>query len=211
VDNPGNFIDVGWKDPSIIKFAPEKLREHRLHVKEKDGFRFSPFRVCDMPGVFLYRRNATFNHKTFLTEESVNWGTTGGEKDSLGIKGSRSVMLAAMRLVYYLGFRTVYLLGCDFKMEKRKYGNYAWRQDRSNSSIKGNNRTYEVLNERFKALLPLFKEGGLEVFNCNPDSGLEVFPHMEYEKALTLAGQECAVPVDTDGWYSHGKEMKKHK
>jgi hypothetical protein len=34
-----------------------------------------------------------------------------------GITDKRSVMLVALRLLHYLGFGTVYLLGCDFKMD----------------------------------------------------------------------------------------------
>lgn len=201
VDDPGNFLDIGWKDPSIIKFCPMSSYNRRLIVKEKDGtFRNSQFKTNDMPAVFYFRRNGKFNAETFLTENSVNWGNAEGVVDHLGWKGSRSVMLAAIRLVHYLGFREVYLLGADFKMELGAQ-NYAFQQHRHEGSVKGNNSIYRSLNERFEALKPHFEKSNFKVYNCYKESGLTVFPHLSYDQALARATKTCSKPIDTEGWY----------
>lgn len=208
VDDPGNFVDIGWKDPSITKFAPVGHYHKFLIAKEADGrFRPSQFKVRDMPGVFYFRRNCLFRPKTFLTENTVNWGCDDDVTDELGCKGGRSVMLAGLKILHYLGFRNVYLLGADFRMDNGKQ-NYAFRQDRSESSVKGNNNTYESLNKRFTSMLPEFNASGFKVYNCFKKSGLQSFPFISYEKAIEDASQRFIKPIDTEGWYDR-KEREK--
>lgn len=208
VDDPGHFVDTGWKDPSILKLVPSGKLNKQLHVKQPDGsFKASAFRVTQMPACLFFRRNERFQAETFLTEGTVNWGTHGKHTDHLGIKGSRTVMLSAVRLLYYLGIRTIYLLGVDFKMVDGEK-NYVFTQFRYDKSVKGNTDSYAALTKRFQALIPYFKAAGLQIFNCNPDSGLKVFPHKPYEQAVAEATRECSKEVDTEGWYDHDKTMK---
>lgn len=47
VDDPGRFIDVGWKDPGILKFVPVCHWGRKLRVQAADGtMRDSVFRVA---------------------------------------------------------------------------------------------------------------------------------------------------------------------
>lgn len=211
VDDPGNFIDAGWKDPSITKFVPMGHSPKYLVVKEADGsFRGSQFRVNEMPAVYYFRRNHMFRPHQFLHENTVNWGCGDEETDELGCKGGRSVMLAGVKMLYYLGFRTIYLLGADFKMEHGKQ-NYAFAQDRSQSSVNGNNSTYEKLNKRFSALKPELETAGLKIFNCYKHSGLTAFPYLPYKDAIQQASGKFDKMVDTAGWYDRKDREKKAK
>jgi hypothetical protein len=81
------------------------------------------------------------------------------------------------RLLYYLGVRRVFLLGCDFRMAERQ-PNYAFPQYRNRASIASNNRLYATLNRRLQRLGPYFDEAGYQVFNCTPGSGLTVYPYV---------------------------------
>jgi len=119
-------------------------------------------------------------------------------------------MLAALSLLHYLGFRSVYLLGADFRM--RETEKYAFDEGRTKAAIRHNNVLYEALDRRFKALAPHFAEHGFKVWNCTPGSGLTAFPQMEYAKAIERAGAECSKPIDTRGWYAPVKgEVDKEK
>lgn len=208
VDDPGNFLDIGWKDPTITKFVPIGHSHKLLVVKEADGnFRASQFRVKEMPGVYYFRRNLKFQPKRFLLENSVNWGMADSESDELGCKGGRSVMLASIKILHYLGFRTVYLLGADFNMSKDKQ-NYAFKQERTESSVNGNNSTYANLNKRFSSLLPEFKACGMNIYNCYKESGLTAFPHMKFEKAVYKASNTFTKSIDTEGWYDRKDREK---
>ncbi len=204
VDSPGRFIDTGWKDPGIVKFVPMAHWNGRLRIQKPNGaMKPSAFRVNQMPSVLLYRRGEHFDHRTFLDEDIVCWGNPGSTKDSLGIKGKRSVMLVALRLLHYLGFRTVYLVGADFRMaDDRKY---AFEESRSNAAIRHNNVLYEALNQRFEAMADYFRRSRFAVWNCTPDPdacGLKAFRHMPFEDAVEKAAAECGKPVSTRGWYT---------
>jgi hypothetical protein len=139
VDDPSHFIKSIWLDPKIMKFVPYSHSEKFIFDNQK--WEKTNIRVGDCPNMIFFKRNEKFVAEQFLNEDTFNWGN----HSDLG--GGRSVMLVAIRLLYYLGFRKVYLLGCDFDMsEQRKYH---FEQDRSEASIKGNNSTYEKLISRF--------------------------------------------------------------
>jgi len=201
VDDPGRFIDTGWKDPGITKLVPMCHRVRKLRIQNSDGsMQPSAFHVSQMPSVLFYRRSNHFDHERFLTSDSVPWGNDGNQADTLGIKGKRSVMLAALRLLHHLGFRTVYLLGCDFKMADDR--RYAFDEARAPNVIRYNNTLYESLSRRFEALLPHFEQHNFRVVNCSPGSALSVFERMTYEDAIKQAASECSKPINTTGWYT---------
>ena len=114
----------------------------------------------------------------------------------------RSDILAppiAFRLVHHLGFSTVYLLGCDFKMDAER--KYAFDEHRAANAIRHNNVLYDSLSRRFEALKPHFEKHRFRVVNCSPGSALEVFEKMAFEDAVKAAASECGKPIRTDGWY----------
>jgi len=213
VDDPGRFIDTGWKDPGVLKFVPVCHWGRKLRIQAKDGtMRDSVFRVAQMPSVLFFRRSNHFDHERFLTGDTVPWGNDPKSTDSLGIKGKRSVMLVALRLLHHLGFRTVYLLGCDFRMAADH--KYAFDETREAAAIRHNNVLYDSLSRRFEALLPHFEKHRFRVVNCSPGSGLGVFERMTYEEAIAAASAECAKPVSTQGWYTPvdaGREVAQGK
>ncbi|MEO0715395.1 MAG: hypothetical protein AAFY58_00240 [Planctomycetota bacterium] len=201
VDDPGRFIDTGWKDPGVLKFVPVCHWGRKLRIKAKNGsLRDSSFRVAQMPSVLFFRRSNHFDHERFLAGDTVPWGNDPKSTDSLGIKGKRSVMLAALRLLHHLGFRTVYLVGCDFKMAADR--KYAFDETREAAAIRHNNVLYDSLSRRFEALRPHFEKHRFRVVNCSPGSELGVFERMSFEDAIAEAGKECSKPVNTQGWYT---------
>lgn len=206
-DDPRKFLSSGWLDPRIIKIVPRGKAKKTLRKKEGKMFRETEIQARDCPGTLFYERNLHFDPSTYLDEPTVNWGCSGKKEDALGIRGARSVMLSAVRLCYYLGFRDVYLLGCDFKMEKGRQ-NYAFEQDRWASSIRGNNNTYNALKARFEALKPYFEKKGFSVYNCNPESELEVFPYRSFKEGLSKFRDRVPEIEDTLGWYDVEDKVK---
>jgi hypothetical protein len=188
VDNPTHFIKSIWLDPKIMKFVPLCYSTHTIFDNEK--WIPTDTTVGDCPNVWFFRRNATFNHKQFLFEDTFNWGN---DKDH---GGARSVMLVAIRLMYYLGVRNLFLLGCDFHMDENT--KYHFEQDRSRGSINGNNSTYKTLIERFTQLKPTFDEVGFNIYNCNRKSGLKVFPFVDYNEAINIAKGEMPEDITNE-------------
>lgn len=200
VDHPRRFIDTGWKDGRILKFAPASHAALHLGVQGEDGrIRNSAFKAGQMPSTLFYRRTNGFDHTRFLRGESVMWGCGNKQADTLGLTGKRSVMLVALRLLHHLGFRTVYLLGCDFAMSEDR--RYAFDETRTDQAIRNNNSLYDGLRRRFEALRPHFDAEGFRVVNCSPGSALDTFDRMDFADAVEQSASECSKPVGTRGWY----------
>ena len=178
VDEPERFLKSIWLDPKIIKFVT--MTQYDRVIFDNERWQMTNKKVGECPNVVGYRRNEKFNPARFLEETHLNWGC---DKDN---GGGRSVMLPALRIMYILGFRKVYLLGCDMKMSETY--TYHFDEQRSKGAINGNNNTYDRLKEEYLSQLkPYFDKAGFQVFNCNPDSNLKVFPFIKFEDAIKEA------------------------
>jgi len=228
VDEPESFIKSIWLDPTIMKFVPYDYVESKLF--DSTTWKMTELKVGQCPNVSYYRRNENFNSKRFLFEDTFNWGNHTNlcqcgfwrpepKKDEKKIVtcpkcnkrrfGSRSVFLPALRLLYFLGVRSVFLIGCDFRMNNKK-SNYSFKQSRSNSSVVNNNSTYEMLSERMEELKPIFEAMGFQVFNCNPKSKLDIFPIVSFEDAVSAATAHMPMVEKerTAGLYERKKSKK---
>jgi hypothetical protein len=202
LDAPGHFCDAIWRDPGITKFVPQGHLSSPLRVRNGRGrLVYSRETPRAMPAVFGYVRNHEFVPQRWLAEASFNCGHGEGQRDCGGNSGSRSVMYVALRLLYYLGIRRVYLVGCDFRMADGQQ-NYAFAQHRTRASVASNNRLYATLNRRLLLLRPYFEAAGYQVFNCTPDSGLTVFPHLDFAAAVRQAGAVVPGRMETAGMYA---------
>jgi hypothetical protein len=203
VDSPTHFIKSVWHDPKITKFVPFCHTEKTIF--DNESWKEDSTKVGDCPNVLFYRRNEHFQSEQFMTEDTFNWGN----HKSHG--GGRSVMLVAFRMLYHLGIRNLYLLGADFNMDENN--KYHFEQDRSRGSQSGNNSTYRHLNERFNSIKPTLEAMGYNVWNCNPDSKLTAFPHMDF---LDAANRACAnLPIieteRTEGLYDREAKERQAK
>jgi len=183
VDSPDKFLYTNWFDPQTLNIVPHGFNNKWIwNCDAKDS---AKKQVKDCPNVAYYQRNNGFDPETFLTENTFNWGNSKEYSDENFRTGCRSVMLVAIKLLYYLGFRHVYLLGCDFNMSETQ--KYSFDQGRKNSAIRNNNSTYKQLDWRFKKLLSTFKKAKFNVYNCNKDSALTAFPYLSYSDAINQA------------------------
>jgi hypothetical protein len=203
VDSQDHFLRSIWLDPTIMKFVP--ICHAGKHIFNSDEWKFMDLRVGDCPNMVYYKRNEHFQAKQFLWEDCLNWGN---HKD---YGGGRSVMLPAIRILFILGIRSIYLLGADFKMDANN--KYHFDQDRRPGSISGNSATYLKLNKWFTELRPLFEAQDLFIYNCNSDSNLKAFDFVSFEKALEQVFNEFD-EIDiknerTNGLYDTSHDDKK--
>jgi hypothetical protein len=197
VDDPTRFMRSIWEDPTIMKIVPQAHFEKQLFDKKKDIVINKVVGEC--PNVIGFRRNEHFQEEQFFYEDTVNWGN---HKDH---GGGRSVMISSIRLCHLLGFKRVYLVGCDFKMSPTN--KYFFKEERTKGAIKNNNDSYELMNKYFSSLLPYMEELGFEVYNCYKESGLKAFPYKNFETAINeniIDISEC-----TNGMYKPPKEKNK--
>jgi hypothetical protein len=187
VDDPSRFNLSMWLDPKIQKFVPmaafnKPLWDNRLITSTnavEQQWHESQIKLSDCPNIFGYRRNERFDAARFLYEETINWGC----HSRYG--GGRSVMLAALRILFLLGFQNVYLLGVDFEMSGEK--KYHFKEDRPAGTIRANMQTYAKLQRWFTELQPHFLKEGFLVRNCNSKSKLTAFPFMPFDEAIKRA------------------------
>ena len=202
VDDPKRFLLSIWLDPTIQKIVPHAHAEKKLF--DSTTWKDSDILVGQCPNVLYYHRNAKFHAERWLYEDTINWGNTGEHG------GCRSVMLPALRILFLLGFRRVYLMGADFTMSEDY--TYHFDEQRATAAVKCNLNTYDKMkNEYFPQLKPYFDAEGFEVYNCNQNSGLKVFPYMPFDQAVS----ECTTRLGdifnerTWGMYSKPSERQK--
>jgi hypothetical protein len=196
VDDPSRFLRSIWEDPTIMKFVPLSHFEKPIWDNKKDDF--STDLVGSFPNVIGYRRNEHFDADKWLFEDTINWGN---HKD---FGGGRSVMLSSIRICHLLGFKTVYLLGCDFEMSEDK--KYFFEEQRSKNAINNNNNSYKKMMEYFELLRPKFDKIGFNVYNLNNESKLKAFQFKSFEEAVKQ--ETLDVSDKTFGMYINRKKGK---
>jgi hypothetical protein len=209
-DNTAIFHANILLDPTIVKFIPLSLLNGIFYIERND--KKIKKEINTTPNVYYYQKRSTFNTKKFLSGVGVRYGCEKREKDDLGIRGGRSTMLAAFKIMYMLGITRVYLLGCDFNMQHDDAGDgkgltYAFSQYKHNGGVNSNNKCYDILTKRFEALQPIFLDNDFKVFNCTKNSKLEVFPSVSLFDAINYAQRNIISNPNTQGYYG-GKENK---
>lgn len=183
VDGADKFLYTAWQDPKILKLVPDYMRKKWLW--NSDLAKPCDVAVKQCPGVVYFKRTSGFSADTFLTEPGACWGNSKDQRDANGVPGRRSVLLVALKALYMLGFRHVYLLGVDFNMQPDRP--YSFAEQKTKGACKGNNSTYAQLQWRFEQLQPRFEKAGFRVYNCNPASKLTAFETLDYAEAVRRA------------------------
>ncbi len=204
-DPPSKFSHSIWLNPQVRKFVPTvKLSRHRGRLRRKVDcrFEFLPLIVSECPEVWGFARRSYFlPDDSFFTDPAASWGNNRAASQVNGQPRTLSTMLLAIRLLYYLGSRRIYLIGVDFNMS---VGNgYFFCQNRSSESCVSNNNAYIVLNKWLCTMQAngVFNRFGLEIYNCNRYSGLRAFPYVSFEDAIVDAKGMVEDEPDLSGWY----------
>lgn len=207
MDSPRRFLQSIWEDPRIMKFCGTgKWKDNIWDYKkwEEAGFpETNDFKhikkVQDCPNVYHIKRNTKFEAEEYLDEYSVNWGC------HKNYGGGRSVLMAAIKLCYILGFRRIYLNGVDFKMSS-DYA-YHFEEKRHNGAVNNNNNTYRRMISYFTQLIPKFEEKGYKIYNCTKGSALNLFPYVELEEAIKTEISHFPNPKEekTENMYTSGR------
>lgn len=204
VDSADKFHHNIYRDPNCMKFVPKQRLRIPTRVKNVDGSFERSSRVREFPNVIAYRRNAFFNPKDWLWENTINWGNSKNSAKSNGHPRDLNVMFAALRLLFYLGFRDVYLLGCDWNMTEDRP--YSFGQVKHRGGVRSNNSKYATVCRMLSLLKPHFDAAEYRVHNCNPTSGLELYPHIGFDEAI----ERASLPdqLDASGWYDKYESKK---
>lgn len=172
-----------WEDPTIMKFTNYQNRR-----KKYFSYKDVPANVKDCPNIIYHKRSSDWTPDEWFNKTTVCWGSK---------KLSRCSFVAMIHISFLLGFKRIYLLGCDFKMEDKPY---FFDERKSKKAMLSNNSTFRRMNILLKESLPLLDSVGLKIYNCTPDSGLTIFPFMQVEDAIEE--NQLVDNNDTLGLYS---------
>tara|TARA_R100001594_G_scaffold961_2_gene3951 strand:+ start:2244 stop:3341 length:1098 start_codon:yes stop_codon:yes gene_type:complete len=205
-DAPGRFDDGGWRDPSIMKIVPWQWRNSPLNAWKDNKLQDTGLTPKDMPNCWFLSNTTNFDLNTWFTSKEVSYG---GKVPGLEPEGGFHVtMIGALRVLYYLGFQEVYLLGCDWEMNSDMGKEpYAWEENRNKNLREKNNDMYRWVEGVFKTLQPGFDRANFQIYNCNRNSKLTSFPFIQYEDAI----ERCSVSMNsrTRGWYDMPNDQEK--
>jgi len=213
-DPPCKFSHSIWLDPGIMKFVPiPKLSGGRakLHRITEDGeFVIMKKRVTDCPNVWGFSRDSwPTPDDAFFTANGACWGNHNAGVKKTGESKTVCTMLLGLRILYYLGARTIFLVGVDFKMSPEK--GYSFNQARDEGASKSNNNQYSVVNDWLCRMVEndTFKKFGLSVYNCYENSSLRAFDHVPFEEALEFSQGLVEPFPNLENWYSDSKKATK--
>jgi len=196
VDQPRNFAETIWRDPAVMKFTFDKHLKDNRPVETWNGKEWvkTGLLAKDCPNTFGFNHTKGWNAETFLTDDLPTWGVNSAEMDPDGKSKNESVMLPTLWLLYWLGFRVVYLLGCDFH---RGDGHYAFDERCAPS----NDTLFAWLDRRFSELRPHFRQHGFTVLNCTEGSHLTAFDRISVDHAIEATLETWPETVVTKGQY----------
>lgn len=208
-DPPMKFHHGIFEDPKIMKFLPKPKLAHgrgQLRMRGPDGKLVASGRTtAQCPNVWGYERRSWLSpDETWFTETSAAWGNHKEGVAKTGEPKTVCTMLLGMRILQYLGARTIFLLGVDFAMSpaRGETGNYAFGEQKHADACGSNNEQYAVVNRWLIQLRPVFERFGFQVFNCNPRSHLRAFDYVPFDEALPIVrGRVPAGAWDLQGWY----------
>lgn len=207
-----NFHEIIWRDPAVMKFTKLKYtsskhkwagsKNGRPHLHRWDGSGFVPSHLtpADCPNTWGYYhadfKTQPWNPATYFTSPLPSWGSSTTENDPDGKSWHKSVLLVTLWMLYWLGFRTINLLSCDFSMSKDKQ--YAFPEDGREGP---NNELYRWLDRRFSELAPHLPALGVEIVNCTVGGSLTAFPRRTLEEAVSLVVGKLPREIVTKGHY----------
>ena len=161
-DRPMCYSPRILKDPRIMKFA---MISRRNILAYDIDWKF-------VPNTYFFGTTEQWDIHNFLNpnRDFVWWKNT---------------FYIAIQLLYRLGFRKVYLVGCKFDIDNDKK-QYSYDTKLDEGDVKWNQKTYGQVVKNMIKLKPHFKKRDFELVSCTPGSPLnEHFETMTFDEAVT--------------------------
>lgn len=172
-DRPECYSHYILKDPSILKFVNYGKRDMTI-----DGKKWKYF-----PNTLFYSCREGFSLDDILIRgRDYAW--------------HKNTWWVAVQLMWRLGFRTVYMLGCDFHISKEEQ--YAWETTLRDNEVNSNKRLYNEIAMNMNRMRDKFLEAGFNMVNCSKDSALkEAYGYTPLIDAYRAAAAGIPLSADT--------------
>ncbi len=166
-DPPVYFNEKMWENPDIIKFCA--MNTIKCLRPREDAYA-PALTTMTAPNVHYFHsvQNCT-DVESWLHTPWLNWGTSicAAEVPAFHKASARSSMLIGLRLLWHLGYREVYLLGCDCTPHHHHFPEY-----------------YETIFHHIKQIKPAFDRFCYSVHQTNFDSHLRIFPFVKFDDII---------------------------
>lgn len=200
VDQPAHFHEAIWRDPAITKIVKWHWRTKSFRERLGDTWVNGETRTKHCPNTWFLKWRTGWNANTFLTDPRPTWGTDKDRPEEDPERApTRSVMLVAVRVLFQMGIRKIYLLGADFHMTKEQPYSFGGMGDKAKA--RSNNRAYGWMNRRWHEVRPHLEAYGLQVLNCAPGGNLTAFERLPFEAAVEDALAGFPREIVTKGLY----------
>ncbi len=194
-DPAAKFSDAIWLDPTITKIVPHPRAG--AHFWDSVNHCDSKITIGQCPSVIYHHKVSECDAENWLDATCIQWGVPRG-------KGHRlNTMIAALHIIWFLGFRTVYIIGADFHMTTNPY---FFDEEGSSGKAAGNNALYALTNAYLEKLDPLCQERGYNIFNCTDGGNLTALRRVSYTDALKAT--EISTTRETLGMYARQKSKR---
>ena len=170
-DKAENYSPSILADPTIMKFAVISRRDC-----EVDG---KPWR--SLPNTFFVSTKQMKPKEFFVPSRDFAW--------------DKNVFTMALQLVYRLGFREVYTVGCSFKITKD--AQYCYDTKLNENQVQYTQNTYNSALRQLRGLLPVAEKHDFRIFSSTPDSALnDLVDYVPLERAIAKVASAIP-PHDT--------------
>ena len=186
-DKPPCYCTRIIKDPRIMKFGVISRRDWQI-----DGVKWKHY-----PNTYFM---ATTD-KYFGTDNFLNM-----HRDYVWWKNTFYI---AIQLLYRLGFRKIYLVGCSFAITKDSQ--YSYNTKLTEGMVSWNQKTYNTCANNMKKLKNTFKQYGVDIVSATPNSPLnDIYRHISFDQAVEEVLKDFPPTYDTSSC-KHSSEMKKEE
>jgi len=164
-------------------------------------------RTVDCPNVWGFERTSWLSpDDTFFLHGQAMWGNHNEGVIRTGEEKTVCTTLLGIRILYYLGARTIYLVGNDFRMDSTRgdTGNYAFAEGRTEGACRSNNEHFVNVNNWLCRMVGggVFERFGLSIYNTFERSGLRAFPYVPFVDAVNHSRRRLpSEPYDLANWY----------
>tara|TARA_R110002126_G_scaffold14054_8_gene59797 strand:+ start:2220 stop:2966 length:747 start_codon:yes stop_codon:yes gene_type:complete len=125
----------------------------------------------------------------FDTDENITTNTFCSPVGPL--VGWKNTFFTALHCLYQLGFKTIYLCGCTFNVDKDKP--YAYEHDIRDDDADYNASLYSKALKTLAELAPMMRDDGVNVYTCHEGSELGAsVPYMRFEDAISDVVSTCS-------------------
>ena len=161
-DKPLCYSPRILKDPRMMKFSMISRRNILAHDID---WKF-------IPNTYFFGTTENWDIHNFLNlnRDFVWWKNT---------------FYIAIQILYRLGFRKVYLVGCKFDIDIEKK-QYSYDTTLDNNAVTWNKKTYNTVVKNMIKLKSHFKQKDFQLISCTPGSPLDKhFETMSFNEAVT--------------------------